>query len=87
MAKTLSSMQGAPGSIPGQGTRSLMPQVGPHATTKEVQCAVKKTQHSENKKKSQQEEESNNSNKKPNQDLAHNYFEGQRGKGTRWTRG
>ena len=51
MAKTLSSMQGAPGSIPGQGTRSLMPQVGPHATTKEVQCAVKKTQHSENKKK------------------------------------
>ena len=46
-------MQGALGSVPGQGTRSLMPQVGPHATTKEVQCAVMKTQHSTQKKTKQ----------------------------------
>jgi len=26
-----------------------MPQVGPHATTEEVQCAVMKTQHSKKK--------------------------------------
>ena len=56
-------MQGALGSIPGQGSRFLMPQVGPHATTKEVQCAVMKTQHSKkqtNKKnnpKSQQQQQ------------------------------
>ena len=76
-------MQGALGSIPGQGTRSLMPQVGPHATTEEVQCPVMKTQHS--KKKSTQKAK-NSSNKKPNQDLAHDFFEEQREKGMRWTR-
>ena len=43
-----------------------------------------KTQHSKKKKSTQKANSS--SNKKPNEDLAHDFFEEQREKGMRWTR-
>ena len=54
VAKTPRSHAGGPGSIPGQGTRSLMPQLkSSHATTKiqhaamKIPCATTKTPHSQ----------------------------------------